>query len=239
MAKHVWRLEDKSAAGGVADFIQVGVAGELDHWWRPTHQDECVIAGRGQVLSHHVLTDEALTVLPAWNTVTYSLMVQPREDADTCWWNRIDSLRHKASVFIIMREWSCGQNSPSGALSTVNHSLKRSGWFTWISSSSSRSRMSFSVWEETKDPVFHPNIHTTEIKWFFFLHKLILDTVCSRGAHLVGKQQVTHCSVLRILHHCSDELQHGCDPWNNTCKEWSVWSALTFLVLLYKLSICE
>lgn len=34
---------------------------------------------------------------------------------------------------------------PSGALSRVNHSLNLSGWFTWISSSSGRSRMSFSV----------------------------------------------------------------------------------------------
>lgn len=72
------------------------------------------------------------------------------------------------------------RNSPSGALSTVNHSLKRSGWFTWISSSSSRSRMSFSVWEETKDLVFLPkHPHYWNSDFFSFPHDLKLKWVFS------------------------------------------------------------
>lgn len=62
------RLEGEPAAAGVAHFVQVGVAGELDHWRRATHQDEGVVAGGRQVFPHHVLTDEALAVLPVWNT---------------------------------------------------------------------------------------------------------------------------------------------------------------------------
>lgn len=58
------RLEGEPAAVGVADFVQVGVAGELDHGRRPAHQDEGVVIGGGQVFPHHVFTDEALAVLP-------------------------------------------------------------------------------------------------------------------------------------------------------------------------------
>lgn len=47
------------------------------------------------------------------------------------------------------RNDSVSVTSPSGALSTVNHNLNRSGLFTWISSSSGLSRMSFSVCEGT------------------------------------------------------------------------------------------
>lgn len=52
----------------MADFVQIGVAGELDHGRGSTHQDEAVITGWRQVFPHHVLIDEALTVLPVWNT---------------------------------------------------------------------------------------------------------------------------------------------------------------------------
>lgn len=57
-------LEGEPAVGGVADFVQVGVAGELDHRRRSAHQDEGVVAGRGEVFPHHVFIDEALAVLP-------------------------------------------------------------------------------------------------------------------------------------------------------------------------------
>lgn len=57
-------LKSEPAAGGVSHFIQVRVAGELDHGRGSAHEDEGVVAGWGQVVSHHVLTDEALTVLP-------------------------------------------------------------------------------------------------------------------------------------------------------------------------------
>lgn len=57
-------LEDEPAAAGMADFVQIWVAGELDHGWRSAHQDERVVAGWRQVFPHHVLADEALTVLP-------------------------------------------------------------------------------------------------------------------------------------------------------------------------------
>lgn len=58
------RLEGEPAAVGVADFVQVGDAGELDHRWRSAHEDERVVAGRWQVVPHHVFTDEPLAVLP-------------------------------------------------------------------------------------------------------------------------------------------------------------------------------
>lgn len=58
------RLEGKPAAVGVADFVQIRVAGELDHWWRSAHEDEAVVAGRWQMIPNHVFIDEALTVLP-------------------------------------------------------------------------------------------------------------------------------------------------------------------------------
>lgn len=57
-------LEGEPALAGVADFVQVGVAGELDHRRRSAHQDDAVVARGRQVLPHHVFTDEALAVLP-------------------------------------------------------------------------------------------------------------------------------------------------------------------------------
>ncbi len=57
-------LEGEPAAAGVANFVQVGVAGELDHRRRPAHEDERVVTGRRQVFPHHFLIDEAFAVLP-------------------------------------------------------------------------------------------------------------------------------------------------------------------------------
>lgn len=57
-------LEVEPAAAGVADFVQVGVAGKLNHRRGSTHQDESVVTGRRQVVPHHVFTDKALAVLP-------------------------------------------------------------------------------------------------------------------------------------------------------------------------------
>lgn len=57
-------LEDEAPAGGVAHFVQVGVASKLDHGWRTTHQDECVVSRGRKAVTHHVLTDEPLAVLP-------------------------------------------------------------------------------------------------------------------------------------------------------------------------------
>lgn len=58
------RLKHEPAAGGMSHFVQVWVACKLDHGWGSTHEDEGVITGGWQVVSHHVLTDEALTVVP-------------------------------------------------------------------------------------------------------------------------------------------------------------------------------
>lgn len=58
------RLKIEPAAGGMAHFVQVRVAGKLDHGWGSTHEDEGVVTRRWQVVSDHVLADEALTVLP-------------------------------------------------------------------------------------------------------------------------------------------------------------------------------
>lgn len=64
-------LEGEPAAFGVAHFVQVGVTGELDHGRWSTHEDESVVAGGRQMVPHHVFTDEALAVLPVWNTETH------------------------------------------------------------------------------------------------------------------------------------------------------------------------
>ena len=56
----------------MAHFVQVWVAGELHHGWGSTHQDQGVLTGAGQVVSDHVLTDEAFTVVPVWNTSGYN-----------------------------------------------------------------------------------------------------------------------------------------------------------------------
>lgn len=58
-------LEGEPAAAGVAHFVQVGVAGELDHGRRSAHEDEAVVGRGWEVIPHHVLVDEALAVLPA------------------------------------------------------------------------------------------------------------------------------------------------------------------------------
>ena len=56
----------------MAHFVQVWVAGELHHGWGSAHQDQGVLTGAGQVVSDHVLTDEAFTVVPVWNTRGYN-----------------------------------------------------------------------------------------------------------------------------------------------------------------------
>lgn len=56
--------EGEAAALGVTHFVQVWVAGELDHGRGAAHQDEGVVSGRGEVLPDHLFTDEALTVRP-------------------------------------------------------------------------------------------------------------------------------------------------------------------------------
>ena len=58
------RLEGEPAILGVADLVQVGVAGELDHGGGAAHEHQGVVSGRGEVLADHVLADEAFTVLP-------------------------------------------------------------------------------------------------------------------------------------------------------------------------------
>lgn len=61
------RLEGEPAAAGVTHFVQVGVAGKLDHGGRSTHHDEGLVTWGGQVFPHHIFIDEALAVLPVWN----------------------------------------------------------------------------------------------------------------------------------------------------------------------------
>lgn len=48
----------------VAQLLQVGETGILDHGGRPTHEDLGVLSGRGQVGGDHVSVDETRTVLP-------------------------------------------------------------------------------------------------------------------------------------------------------------------------------
>lgn len=48
----------------VANLLQVGYAGKLDHGWGPTHCHDGIRPCRQQVLPHHVLVDEAAAVLP-------------------------------------------------------------------------------------------------------------------------------------------------------------------------------
>lgn len=66
----VWALNvengliDKALALPVAEFVQVGITGKLDHGRWTAHEDHRVITGWRQVLLNHLSTDEALTVLP-------------------------------------------------------------------------------------------------------------------------------------------------------------------------------
>ena len=49
----------------VADLLEVGDAGEVDHGGRAAHEDEGVLGGLEEVLADHLLVDEASAVLPA------------------------------------------------------------------------------------------------------------------------------------------------------------------------------
>lgn len=57
-------LIDEALALLVAQFVQVGITGKLDHGRWTAHEDHRVITGWRQVLLNHLSTDEALTVLP-------------------------------------------------------------------------------------------------------------------------------------------------------------------------------
>jgi len=60
-------LEGEAPVNGMAHLLQAGVGGELNHGRRSTHEDECVITGWRKVVLHHILTDEALAVFPAYH----------------------------------------------------------------------------------------------------------------------------------------------------------------------------
>ena len=49
----------------VAQLVQVGLAGEVDHGRRATHNDQVVVARGCEMVADHVFTDEALAVAPA------------------------------------------------------------------------------------------------------------------------------------------------------------------------------
>lgn len=68
-------LEGEAPVNGMAHLVQAGVAGELNHGRRSAHENECVISGWRKVVLHHVLTDEALAVLPTYhmNLIYFSL----------------------------------------------------------------------------------------------------------------------------------------------------------------------
>lgn len=78
-----WRLEGESVAAGVAHAVQVGVAGKLDHGRRSTHQDEGVLTRGRQVVPHHVLTDEALAVVPVCRSTRQIVVKKPCQDEAT------------------------------------------------------------------------------------------------------------------------------------------------------------
>lgn len=48
----------------VAQFVQVGVAGQLHHWGRPTEKQQHVVPRGRQVLLDHVRSHKALAVGP-------------------------------------------------------------------------------------------------------------------------------------------------------------------------------
>ena len=48
----------------VAQVVQVGVAGQLHHWGRPTEQQQHIVPRGGQVLLDHVRCHKALAVGP-------------------------------------------------------------------------------------------------------------------------------------------------------------------------------
>lgn len=58
-------LEGEASVVGMAHLVQVGVTGKLDHGRWSTHEDERVVSRGRKMVSYHVLTDEALAVLPS------------------------------------------------------------------------------------------------------------------------------------------------------------------------------
>ena len=67
-----WRdLIGEARALVVAQFFQVGVAGEVDHRGRSTHDDQGVITWGVKVILNHLLLDESLAVHPPffWGAV--------------------------------------------------------------------------------------------------------------------------------------------------------------------------
>ena len=61
----IYCSECKALTLWVAQFVQIRVAGKLDHWRWSTHQHQDIISRRWQMILDHSLTYEAFTVLPA------------------------------------------------------------------------------------------------------------------------------------------------------------------------------
>jgi len=102
----------------VAQLVEVGGAGKVDHGWRATHEHEVVSGWRKEVILDDLGRNEAHAVLPGWN-IGKVLMSEAR-----------------TGVFF----------SQSDALSTVYHTLNWLGCSLATSSNSLRRRMSDSDW---------------------------------------------------------------------------------------------
>lgn len=70
----------KAAAGTVAQLVEVGLAGKVDHGGWSTHEHEGVLRGGCQVLLDHVGTHEARALSPV-----RSRPVQGEEEPQTVW----------------------------------------------------------------------------------------------------------------------------------------------------------
>lgn len=67
LKKRCWMtspLIGKCTALGIAEFVQVGLTGKLNHRWWPTHKNERLTARGREVGFNHVCSDETRTVLP-------------------------------------------------------------------------------------------------------------------------------------------------------------------------------
>lgn len=90
----VWALSfenvliDEALALPVAQFVQVGNTGKLDHGRWTAHEDHRVITGWRQVLLNHLSIDEALTVLPIFRS---SVHCEPEFEA--IWMPRLNLLQ--------------------------------------------------------------------------------------------------------------------------------------------------
>ena len=97
---HLWR---------VAQFVQVGVAGQLHHRGWPTEQQQHVLPRSGQVLPDHVRGDEALAVGPTCTGRGEHHLPEPRWPRRAVWVGGGCSGSAPEASSCSSTHWSAGQ----------------------------------------------------------------------------------------------------------------------------------